>query len=326
MSLAIGQKYIKITEWLVNCGESKVRLTFQQVDDISNIPKSAFYARQLWANSGQSFSNSWLSANYKVTAISMSEQWVEFTSQPETNSQKKASLEYVQPRNHDYEVDRELLGELIDCGYMCIDAINSDHNHRYRSWEYCYKAFNEPCDFSGERIDYLSLHLAWYLGSWGMLRNSFLQDKDYKIHIPVVEILMDSKWNKLRGLPAEEFVRPNTVDMIMNLADDIANCYQKYAGESPTNTLLTKIVLGTIGCVPAYDRYFISAVRKTEIASGTFCKRSLLQLGRFYLEHSDEMEALRRSCPSEIVGYPPAKVIDMCFFGYGLKHSGGVGK
>lgn len=326
MNLAIGQKYIKITEWLTNCGKTQVRLTFQQVDNISRLPKSAYSVRQLWANSGQSFSSAWLAANYKVSAINMSEQWVEFTSQPTSKPQEKASPEHDQLNNNVHEVDEQLLNELINCGHMCIEAIRSDNNHRYRSWEYCYQAFSEPCDFSRDRIDYLSLHLAWYLGSWGMLRNSFLQDKDYKIHIPVVETLMDPKWKKLHGLPAEKFVQSALIDAIMDLASEIAACYQKYAGGTPTNTLLTKILLGTMGCVPAYDRYFADAVRKTGIASGIFCKHSLSQLGKFYLEHSDEMEALRSLCPSEIVSYPPAKVIDMCFFGYGLKHGNKVRK
>ena len=319
--MAIGQKYIKITEWLTNCGKSKVHITFQQLNEISKLPPSAYVARPLWTNSGQSFSSSWLSANYKVTAISMPQQWVEFTLQPVPNPQVKAELAYIKPTNHKCKPDRQLLKELIECGHICIDTIQEDCNHRYHSWEYCYKAFSEIGDFSKERIDYLSLHLAWYLGSWGMFRNSFLQNKDYKIHIPIVEILIDSKWEKLRGLLAEEFVKSDSLDMIINLADNISNCYKKYAGGVPTDTLLTKIILGTIGYVPAYDRFFIYSLRKTGIASGTFCKKSLFQLGKFYLEYSDDWETFQLSCPSEIINYPPAKVLDICFFEYGVKHS-----
>lgn len=314
-----GQKYVKITEWLADCGKSSVRLTFQQLNDISTLPASAYSARQLWANSGQSFSCAWLSANYKVTSISMSEQWVEFTLQSGQTLCQKASAQDVQQKNT-AEADRQLLSELIDCGRSCIDAIRSDRNHRYRSWEYCYRAFIEPCDLSPERIDHLALHLAWYLGSWGMLRNSFLQNKDYKVHIPVVKTVMDPKWDTLRGLPVEKLAAGSSADMILELTSEITDRYQKHAGGTPTDTLLTKILLGTLGCVPAYDRYFKDAVRKTGIAPGIFGKRSLLQLGAFYLAHSDTLEAFRRTCPSEIVDYPPAKVIDMCFFGYGAKH------
>ena len=36
-------------------------------------------------------------------------------------------------------------------------------------------------------LDYLSLQLAFYLASWGMYRgSSFLIQKDYRVHIPVV--------------------------------------------------------------------------------------------------------------------------------------------
>lgn len=39
--------------------------------------------------------------------------------------------------------------------------------------------------------DYLSLQLAYYLASWGMLRgSSFLLWKDYKIHIPMVKEML----------------------------------------------------------------------------------------------------------------------------------------
>ena len=59
-------------------------------------------------------------------------------------------------------------------------------NHRYLSWEHCYEAFGNP----NNSIDYLALHLAFYLASWGMYRGSTeLLQKDYKIHIPVVEYI-----------------------------------------------------------------------------------------------------------------------------------------
>src|SRR3989338_201229 len=35
-------------------------------------------------------------------------------------------------------------------------------------------------------------------------------------------------------------------------------------GISPTNTLISKVMLGTLGCVPAYDTSFIQGLRKVE--------------------------------------------------------------
>ena len=60
-----------------------------------------------------------------------------------------------------------------------------DSNHRFKSWEYCYTAFGNL-----DSVDYLSLHLAFYLASWGMYRGSCgILWKDYTIH----EILHEYK-------------------------------------------------------------------------------------------------------------------------------------
>ena len=46
-----------------------------------------------------------------------------------------------------------------------------------------------------EKIDFLSLHLGFYLASWGMMRGSTeLLDKDYKIHIPAVKVILKYYW------------------------------------------------------------------------------------------------------------------------------------
>ena len=39
----------------------------------------------------------------------------------------------------------------------------NEKNHRYLSWEHCYDAFGN----SNNSIDYLALHLAFYLASLG---------------------------------------------------------------------------------------------------------------------------------------------------------------
>ena len=60
-----------------------------------------------------------------------------------------------------------------------------DSNHRFKSWEYCYTAFGNL-----DSVDYLSLHLAFYLASWGMYRGSCgILWKDYTIHMDAVNII-----------------------------------------------------------------------------------------------------------------------------------------
>ena len=67
----------------------------------------------------------------------------------------------------------------------------NDQYGRYRSWEHCYYIFNRARNNNARNnetyIDYLSLHLAFYLASWGMYRgSSFLLQRDYKVHIGAV--------------------------------------------------------------------------------------------------------------------------------------------
>ena len=46
-----------------------------------------------------------------------------------------------------------------------------DKHGRYMSWRYCYKVFSDNRNIIDEKtIDYLALHLAFYLASWGMYR------------------------------------------------------------------------------------------------------------------------------------------------------------
>ena len=80
-----------------------------------------------------------------------------------------------------------------------------DSNHRFKSWEYCYTAFGNL-----DSVDYLSLHLAFYLASWGMYRgSSFLLQKDYRIHIPVVKELLSEKYDALAGIKCVDFRKEN---------------------------------------------------------------------------------------------------------------------
>lgn len=304
--MAIGQKYINITNFLQNCGKDQLKLTFDEVNEICTIPNGAYTKRTQWRNSGQSFSSSWMNAGYKASTVNVEEQWVEFVRSDEIQANG---------------ISADAANELLDSGLTCLDEILEDGHHQYRSWEHCYGAFRTPFDGSEERADYLALQLSWYLGSWGMIRNSFLQNKDYKIQIPIVKLLMDEKWDELRGLPSEKLADEKIAQHILDLAHEISLCYEKNAGGKPTDTLTTKLLLGTLGCVPAYDRYFKAALRKTGAASGTFGKRSLMQLGDFYQQYQDELEALRSMCPTDTVEYTQAKVLDMCFFGYGMQQT-----
>ena len=319
--MAVGNKYAPLTAWLQGCGENSVHLSFPELNAIIQIPSYAYKNRSSWANltNPSSFSSSWSSAGYVVSAVSLNDQWVEFRQDPPNSFSRNQTLSVN-------TIDPNILSTVFRCGYDCYNHIATDPNHRYRSWEHCHGAFKAHRHTRDERdIDYLCLHLAWYLASWGMLRNSFLIQKDYKIHLNVVKLIYDSKWSVLWNISADNLSDPHCADLIMELSQEINNLYINSNTGTPTETLLTKILLGTVGCVPAYDRYFKRALSLTKVASQSFSSKSIVQLGRFYLAHKEDFNALCQHC-SKRIEYPAGKIIDMCFFEYGFQHDSSTQK
>lgn len=208
---------------------------------------------------------------------------------------------------------------------LILDYYNKtirNKNSRYMSWEHCYEAFSKNRNTINEQIiDYLALHLGFYLASWGMYRgSSFLLQKDYRIHIPVVRIIQEHKYNPLFGISAENLCKENN----LNLLEDIGNRIRGYyAQETPsfegdinnaTDTLITKILLGTLGCVPAYDRYYKQSVKKNHISSGLYNKNSVRHVAKFYCNNMSVFEDLRHKLSKGGIEYPPMKLMDMCFW------------
>lgn len=114
-------------------------------------------------------------------------------------------------------------------------------NARYRSWEHCYKRFHDARYVQNNEEDYdnLSLHLAFYLASWGMYRgSSFLLQKDYKVHIPVVKLLLKTQYDRLFSLKCNELEKSEIQNTLEELessikADGKQNpmlCFQQYPG------------------------------------------------------------------------------------------------
>lgn len=312
--MAIGEKYAPLGNWLKEHGGDSVKLTFDELNQIIPIPNHAYKNRPSWANLSNpaSFCSSWICAGYVVDSISLEEQWVVF---------RKGG---VQGHTHHSKtpyrvVDQKKLAEAIQAGYECYDSMKDDPHHRYLSWEYCHEAFrlNRRPQIDAT-IDYLCLHLAWYLASWGMLRNSFLMQKDYKIHADVVRLIYQPEWDDLWDLSPEKLSQEYYADRIMKLSESITEAYVASDAGIPTDTLLTKILLGTVGCVPAYDRYFKKALADTGAAPQVFSAKSIRTHGNLYLDHEDEFEKLRKHCGSRIE-YPAAKILDMCFFEYGFQ-------
>lgn len=215
---------------------------------------------------------------------------------------------------------------IIEASQKFYSDLKDDPNARYRSWEHCYLDFYKARNNKTNHNEYLSLQLSFYLASWGMYRgSSFLLQKDYKIHIPVIEELLKEKYNPLMGIDCCELRKEDNMNLLFELGDYIKNYYNdvrrsvrnQNIKSDISDTLLTKILMGTLGCVPAYDRYFIKGIKKEKVAIGNYNRKSILQLIKFYEEYSDKLNLLQEQLIVDDLKYPQMKILDMAFWQIG---------
>lgn len=222
----------------------------------------------------------------------------------------------------------DAIDELIDAAQTFYDDARANENGRSRSWEHCYRVFRDARIDPSPDCDYLSLHLAFYLASWGMYRgSSFLLQKDYKVLVPIVEKILKPEYDCLFGLACADVRNSDVWEQLKKLSDDIAYYFRpirnEVAGrvvEYPVSpVLITKILMGTLGCVPAYDRFFEEGERHLGLKEKNYKKNSLLELADIYEAHNDRLEEARRGMRVGDLIYPQMKLLDMGFWQLGFE-------
>jgi len=217
---------------------------------------------------------------------------------------------------------------------ILFEDIKNDPHHRYRSWEYCYKYFNENVK-NKKRIDedLTCLNLAYYLASWGMYRgSSVLLNKTYTFFKPIVEIFLKDNYKNLWEIDFKN--KDYSKEEIKSIVENINELYYKIRNsikESiPTKTLLTKILLGVMACTPAYDNFFKKGLKKILrndkriIPYGNkhkdkICIKEFYALIEFYRNNKSAFDEDYYICKSNqhellISPYPAMRLIDMYFW------------
>ncbi len=216
---------------------------------------------------------------------------------------------------------------IIDSATAFYNELRKDQYGRYHSWEHCYKCFNDARHVRKPDYDYLSLHLAFYLASWGMYRgSSFLLQKDYKVHIPIVNELLKKKYDRLAGIDCEDLRDEDVLKLLDELEEFMMNHYgperesvlEKDVEKGVSTTLITKILMGTLGCVPAYDRYFKKGVISQGVTTCNYNHQSLLKLIDFYEDNYTRLEKARKKLKFCDLIYPQMKMLDMGFWKIGF--------
>ena len=192
---------------------------------------------------------------------------------------------------------------------------------RYRSWEHCFGFFrrNGANGVAVARHD-AALQLGFYLASWGMYRGSSrLLQYDYTVHLPVVDRLAESRfatlWQEDLG---SQYGHETLGPLVLCAAEAVKAAYEPYA--AATDTLVTKVMLGVLGCVPACDRFFIDGFTSKGFQYSYLNLKFINRVLRFCVENVSDLRAEQaRIAASGNSHYPLMKLVDMYFWQIGFE-------
>jgi hypothetical protein len=189
-------------------------------------------------------------------------------------------------------------------------------NSREASFDYCFghfQAFRHESTrgdlATPEQLETSCLHLGFYLASWGMYRGSTQLSRRSARHlVPIVEEIVNT------DTPVWRIDLNTYTDDAIALLVDTAHRI-RCANGGMTDTLVTKIMLGVFGCVPAFDQYF-----RRGFGCYRFSAEALKRIGEYYSQNAAAIDACRIPVLDFITGqptsrlYPRAKMLDMAFF------------
>ncbi len=146
-------------------------------------------------------------------------------------------------------------------------SITDKENARAWAWYDCQNTFINTHKLTDAEIAYRAKELFIYLANWGMVaRGSFLMQYNWRILKGVVKKI--SKCNRDDLIITKENEIDQKLENIDNLYKDINSILKPYhdtikkTESNISSRLITKILLGSIGCTVAYDTYVIDAFQK----------------------------------------------------------------
>ena len=197
----------------------------------------------------------------------------------------------------------------------------SGTDERYTSFDYCYNYFITTSDLELD-IEKSCLTLGFYLASWGMFRgSSFLLQKSLKHFQPTISYI-----NKLDRSVWEIDVDKYNNHNIKKIIEIYSDLKAHFIPTGKTDlTLITKVLLGVFGFIPAFDNNFCNAFRRVSNYQCGFRKvntKSLMEIKQFYDSNFDVIDNLSKtifttdfkSGQKTDINYPKAKIIDMYGF------------
>ena len=224
--------------------------------------------------------------------------------------------------------DMDKVELIIKAARASYREVRNNPNGRYRLWEHCYKCFHDARRNPSPDYNYISSQLAFYLASLVMYSRSSIQfQEEYELHIPVVKELLKPEYDRLLGIDCVGLRNNEAQKALVELSVFMSEYYGKngigimrdaFDSEMRT-TLITRVLSGTLACVPVYDGYFASGVKELDIHAEDFSFRSLLALADYYEENDARLEKARYGMRVYGLRYPQMKLLDMGISRIGYK-------
>ena len=142
-----------------------------------------------------------------------------------------------------------------------------------------------------------------------------LAHKEYKSFI---KISFDSDNDDLK--------KKENLSLLNNLYDDLSFYYKEIRSQVAetevfkdiSETLITKILMVTLWCFPAYDIYFKSGLSLEGVGIQKYGNNSLIKVCEFYEKYNEELEVVRLNMNVAGLEYPQLKILDMGFWKIGF--------
>ena len=211
------------------------------------------------------------------------------------------------------------------------DIKNNEVNrkNRFSSWDECYDYFEKDV-LKTEKPDFkkAGLYLGFYLASWGMFRGSSrLLECGIKNFEEWAEQLKKIYSETSQLKEKNKFTR--RYNSIKELFSEDKG--RSKANVSPTQTLITKIMLGVYGDFPAIDTYFNEALKKTPGCTGIYSRdvaekiwEKIDKVYELKIEGCGNLRSvigdLRNELPDQLKDkFFDAKILDALFFTIGRR-------
>ncbi|MFA5643243.1 MAG: hypothetical protein WC949_01655 [Candidatus Paceibacterota bacterium] len=192
-------------------------------------------------------------------------------------------------------------------------------DERYASFDFCYNYFysfykeNRLFELADEENLQMScLQIGFYLASWGMMRgSSFLLEKSVRNFKDLI-IQISKMDQKLWNIDADNYTSEN-ISLLLDCRKRIISALREE--NKPSDTLVTKIMLGIFANIPAFDQYFRKSLKVHSVN-----RKSLLKIKELYEENKDIFDSYKirtfdfLTAKETDILYTKAKLIDMCGF------------